>query len=437
MAQRRAYLTYYSPVLLLRANESSGSARGKSWLTNFDFDRDGDYGNNSRNWNRIGDHIDGSMDTRSWRIRPTVYTYLLEFMEPDGSKSVVLLYHVYHARDARGIHDWERIEIRVDDVDGTPGGGAESVRFATITEHLAHPARLAGEDGLNFQDTGRGTHVMVWQAQWSNTPAEGAHSQELRFVEDSIQEIESRIANNDNSGIHVSGGDSRYNVHYVFACSGATDVVNYWDARALGSPAEAALASRRDSTDEVGWDQVVRIQYELQDIADIFPTHWVEHEDIDSNWEGDDVSILLDEPILDESGGAAVPAGLQTFLLGDVFDDPDTTITKRRDGYPHKQWMWGAYNWNSGDSRAVKSDMFNGSPNQPSRSLASGIPESDGNYWWQHDYFAHDGGAGATPESGRWLPAGWYRPQAGGWDGRWVQLFPDTPFEPWWVVVIH
>jgi hypothetical protein len=60
-----------------------------------------------------------------------------------GGKSLVLLYHVYNAADKDGnqIHDWERVEIVVRNISGTPGGGSEYVNHVTVTLHPEHIMR--------------------------------------------------------------------------------------------------------------------------------------------------------------------------------------------------------------------------------------------------------------------------------------------------------
>jgi hypothetical protein len=47
--QRRAYLNYYAPIILKRADENN-SKQGRDWTTNFDFDQDGNFSNNRVNW---------------------------------------------------------------------------------------------------------------------------------------------------------------------------------------------------------------------------------------------------------------------------------------------------------------------------------------------------------------------------------------------------
>lgn len=44
-AERKAYLQYYAPVIMQRAEENSGKP-GRDWLANYDFDRDGNFANN-------------------------------------------------------------------------------------------------------------------------------------------------------------------------------------------------------------------------------------------------------------------------------------------------------------------------------------------------------------------------------------------------------
>ncbi len=138
-AQRQAYLNYYAPLILKRADENN-SKQGRDWITNFDFDQDGDFSNNRVNWLNVPQYVNaaqgGTGAYNHWRIRPTVYTALIEYME-GGSKSLVLFYHVYNATDKDGndIHDWERVEILVRGVTGTPGGGGEYVNHVTATMH--------------------------------------------------------------------------------------------------------------------------------------------------------------------------------------------------------------------------------------------------------------------------------------------------------------
>ena len=100
-AQRQAYLKYYAPVILKRGDENN-SKQGRDWITNFDFDQDGDFSNNRVNWLNVPNYVNASAYGPSaydrWRIRPTLYTALIEYME-GGSKSLVLFYHVYNATD--------------------------------------------------------------------------------------------------------------------------------------------------------------------------------------------------------------------------------------------------------------------------------------------------------------------------------------------------
>ena len=107
-AERRAYLEYYSPIVFKRSNEDGHDQRGLDLVTNFDFDQDYRFSNNKRNWEQVYRYIEGHRDVEHWRIRPTLYTALIEFMEPDETKSILLLYHIYHAKQIGSIHDWER-----------------------------------------------------------------------------------------------------------------------------------------------------------------------------------------------------------------------------------------------------------------------------------------------------------------------------------------
>ena len=44
-AERKAYLQHYAPVIMQRAEENS-SKKGRDWISNYDFDRDGNFANN-------------------------------------------------------------------------------------------------------------------------------------------------------------------------------------------------------------------------------------------------------------------------------------------------------------------------------------------------------------------------------------------------------
>jgi hypothetical protein len=141
--ERKAYLQHYAPVIMQRAEESS-SKKGRDWISNYDFDRDGNFSNTRYSWpNLLPQYIAasaaGSGAYQNWRIRPTLYASAIEYMD-GNSKGLVLLYHVYHPVDkkANEIHDWERIEIVVRAVTGIPGGAGEYVGHVTITSHKDH-----------------------------------------------------------------------------------------------------------------------------------------------------------------------------------------------------------------------------------------------------------------------------------------------------------
>ena len=59
-AERKAYLQYYAPVILQRAEEGS-SKKGRDWIANYDFDRDGNFANNRYTWaNLLSQYVAGS-----------------------------------------------------------------------------------------------------------------------------------------------------------------------------------------------------------------------------------------------------------------------------------------------------------------------------------------------------------------------------------------
>ena len=96
-AQRQAYLNYYAPVIFKRANEDNGED-GRDWLASFDFDQDRNFATNRVNWLNVDNYVAASAAKATtspyakWRIRPTLYTSLIEYMS-GTTKSLVLLYH--------------------------------------------------------------------------------------------------------------------------------------------------------------------------------------------------------------------------------------------------------------------------------------------------------------------------------------------------------
>lgn len=456
--QRKAFLHYYSPIILKQADEKiifieqAGEKSifiGRDWITNFDFDADGgQLFNNKKHWESQlrGFVLQGK--NPSWQIRPTLYSHIIEFTE-NGRKSVVLVYHVYHAMQIQSIHDWERIEIRLDDVVGDPGGG-ESIAFVVITEHSWHRARSAAE--VSFQHTPQGKHVLIWQAPWGASVGVGDDglavytTAQLNFVDESWLDLERMFQNNEAATLSSTNDfPIGRNFHYVFVDAADSAATSYWAAGTISSSNAQQMAAGVSWLDAVDTSEIKRIRYELQDTADIFPSHldsggtpsawrrflaWLCPGDADCedhgnpNWTCPRVTILLDDPLADESGATQVEAGERDFLAGSI----DTrNPSEERKGYPRKHWFWGAYLFNKED-KFLSEAYAHGTPNG-TRGLANGRIDSHGSYWYQHDYFAHTGaeasGAGGDAEQGHWLCLGWHLAASGGFDGRWVQLFPD------------
>lgn len=443
-AQRQAYLSYYAPVILKRGDENDGKA-GRDWLTNFDFDQDGNFANNRVNWRTINRYVDaaasGSGSYSHWRIRPTLYTSLIEYME-GSSKSLVLLYHVYNAADKDGseIHDWERVEIVVRGITGTPGGSGEAVGHVTVTLHKEHHMRRSYDSALNFMQTATGKHVLLWQADESNfdyhSPT-ATHGHELRFVTNPYSWIAGQSPTA-SAEVNITNKDEKKNLHYVFVPDGSPAAINAWGARPLSYATAASLASRVDNGNTEDWHQVKRITYELQDLADIFPTHW-QNNPWSTHWlASDSEDVLLESPIVNEAGQAEVSTGLQRFYTQSR-DNGKAELTDGREGIPDKPWFYGAYSAELNPEVPSGSDDFQGysgaglDSSGRSRGAASGYYNAHNAFWWQHDFFVHSGviNDADTREEGMWLTGAWYTAANGGFDGRWVQLFDDRPgYEP-------
>lgn len=448
-AQRQAYLQYYAPVILKRGDENN-SKQGRDWITNFDFDQDGDFSNNRVNWLNVPNYVNASAYGPSaydrWRIRPTLYTSLIEYME-GGSKSLVLFYHVYNATDKDGndIHDWERVEILVRGVTGTPGGGGEYVNHVAATMHKEQLIRRYYDaGGLNFMQTATGKHILIWQADesdwdWYTGTDYGYHGHALQHVITPYSTIASRMnSSTADAKVAVTQSDSK-NVHYVFAPEGSQAAVDTWRAKPLSYTTASGLASRVDNGDTVRWSSTKRMTYELQDVADIFPTHWQGNQWY-VHWLANDWRyILLESPILNEAGQPEVSAGMQLFYLRsrDIgksgFVGADAAVLG-------KNPIWGNYSAELNSEAPYSSDDFGGFEGLGvdsygrTRGAASGYYDSHNAYWWQHDFFVHSGVITSDQthyEAGTWLAGLWYTAANGGFDGRWVQLFDDRPgYEP-------
>jgi hypothetical protein len=441
--QRQAYLNYYAPVILKRGDENNGK-QGRDWLTNFDFDRDGNFSNNRVNWLNIGQYLAaaqaGTGAYSNWRIRPTLYTALIEYMD-GGSKSLVLLYHVYNAADKDGnqIHDWERIEIVVHGISGTPGGGSEYVNHVTVTMHKEQIMRRYYDTGMTFMQTTTGKHVLIWQADESDydpiISSYGYHAHALQHVKTPYSTIAGQMNSyTADAKVAVTQSDSK-NVHYVFVPEGSQAAVDTWQAKPLAYWNAGGLASRVDNGDTVKWTTVKRMTYELQDIADIIPTHWSANAWYIHWLSGDLQDVLMESPVINEAGQAEVSTGMQRFFTQSK-DSGSSSGTDGREGVLSKKWFYGGYSAELNFELPWNGDEFGGYEGLGvdsygrTRGAASGYYDSHNSYLWQHDFFVHSGvitSDSTNYEAGMWLAGAWYTAANGGFDGRWVQLFDDRP----------
>lgn len=437
--QRQAYLNYYAPVIFKRANEDNGQD-GRDWLTNYDFDQDHNFATNRYHWLESEHYVAASAANATtspyaaWRIRPTLYTSLIEYAS-GTTKSLVLLYHVYNAADKEGsaIHDWERIELVVHNVTGTPGATGEYVNNSTITHHHEHIIRKRGDSGFNFMNTSTGRHLMVWQADEAGSVL-ATHAHELRYVNDTYSSLVSQPVTN-NAEVEISGKDENKNVHYIFVPQASSAAVTAWGATPLRFSNASTLIGGHDNEHTVDWYQAKRITYELQDIADIIPTHWAANPAWSTHWlssASDDIE--LESPVVNETGAVEVSVGRQRFYSKSR-DNGASDLTDDREGIIHKNWLYGVYSAEADEDIEGSSDHFpayegTGTDSYGwTRQMASGRYDTANSYWWQHDFFVHDGtvDTASSTENGGWLRGAWYTSANGGFDGRWVQLFDDRP----------
>ena len=439
---RRAHLYYYAPLILKEAEESS-STGGKDWITNYDFDRDGVFGNNGSAWSqKVGIYsVDpNALNVANWKIRPTLYAAAIEFKNTkDNSKSLILIYHVYHALEDGSVHDWERVELRINNVQSTPGP-LETVRYLVHTEHTIHAVLQKPTDAAFTPRTASGYHPLIWQARWKN--GDKPDKNQLLRVTGGWSALKSAVECSTGSCTAQVGLSSygRQPVHYVFVPQEDLQQVAFWGAVPITKDNAATLGAGK--TAAVPWAQVKRITYELQDIADIMPTHaevkrctgadpatennwklW------DAHWEAaNNTDILMESAVKSESGTVLVPASTECANDNPVLyhrytkNDPDDA-----QGYPHKHWFWGTYKMN-GEGGDLDDKAFKGgavvsgtADGGPQKRICAGYND----YWCQHDYYVHTGNT-TTANHGWWLPVGWHTEAEGGFDGRWVQLFDDN-----------
>ena len=441
--QRRAYLNYYAPIILKRADENNNK-QGRDWITNFDFDQDGNFSNNRVNWLNVPQYVNASANGPStydrWRIRPTLYTSLIEYMD-GGSKSLTLLYHVYNAtdKDGSGIHDWERVEISVRGVTGTPGTSGEYLNYVTTTVHKEQIIRRYYDaGGLNIMSTATGKHILIWQADesdwdWYALNPYGYHAHAMWPVITPYSTIASQMNTVSEAKVALPQSDSK-NVHYVFVPEGSQAAVDTWAAKPLSYTTASNLASRVDNGNTVLWYQTKRITYELQDIADILPTHTGPNASL--NWLSlKSLDVLMESPIINEAGQAETGVGMQHFIVWSR-DIGNSDQAGADDAFMNKKAFTGTYSAELNSEAPYDSDDFPAFEGLGvddygrTRGAASGYLNSHNSFWWQHDFFAHSGtvtSSSTNYEGGTWLAGAWYTAANGGFDGRWVQLFDDRP----------
>lgn len=398
----RTYLHYYSPVIFKQAHESN-EHKGYDWITNFDFDHDGYLANNKENWEKELIKYVSNAQHADWQIRPTLYSSAIVFHDNSlQTNSIILIYHVYHAMQRFEIHDWERIEIRIDNITSTPGNG-EQINYVVITRHSLHNAREYPHEDLNFMTTSSGKHVMIWQADWDFSVFNPAQA-ELHFVEESWNNIKAMKEKNETAKVDINDYD-KTRFHYIFVDGADAEATAYWNAQTITSANAATMAAAKEQSENSSMAEVKRVQYELQDLADILPTHLNT-----ANWK-DALPLNIVTPVVNEQGNIEIAAGIQTFYHTVVNIQ---NANEDRSGYVRKHWFWGVYIY------AIEGDSF--------------YEELGPQPWYQHLYFAHNGtrGDGSVSDElanrGIFLGKGEYsnwNTTDGGFDGRWVQLFQD------------
>ncbi len=166
--------------------------------------------------------------------------------------------------------------------------------------------------------TATGKHVLLWQADDSDwdtfSDPYGYHAHALWHIKTPYSTIASRMNSSAEAEVDLHYASDN-NVHYVFVPEGSQSAVTAWGAKPLNYSNASGLASRVDNGTEVPWYSTKRITYELQDVADIFPTQWVGNPWYVRWTTNDWAYVLLESPILNEAGQPEVSAGMQLFYL--------------------------------------------------------------------------------------------------------------------------
>jgi hypothetical protein len=154
----------------------------------------------------------------------------------NGIKDIVLIYHVYHAKQPTSIHDWEWIEIRLHDVGLTPKH-EDIIKYIVITEHSKHnaPTTYTSKD-LNFHLTGNGKHPLIYQAGCRNLVS--FQKGKLHYVENTAKTIKNR-----SEAVVDVNGSGKIPYHYIFVNQSDNGAINYWWNAQKITPSNAAFLS--------------------------------------------------------------------------------------------------------------------------------------------------------------------------------------------------
>jgi hypothetical protein len=158
--------------------------------------------------------------------------------------------------------------------------------------------------------------------------------------------------------VAVTQSDSK-NVHYVFVPEGSQAAVDTWLAKPLAYWNAPTMASRVDNGDTVRWTSVKRITYELQDIADIIPTHWQGNAWYIHWLSGDLEDVLMESPVVNEAGVAETGTGMQRFYTQSK-DSGSSSGTDNREGVLSKKWFYGGYSAELNFEAPYDGDEFGG-----------------------------------------------------------------------------
>ena len=294
--------------------------------------------------------------------------------------------------------------------------------------------RRGTDSAVNFMPTATGRHLLLWQADGSNfdLPSVNPHGHELRFATTPWNTIAARMESTSTAEVDINN-DNEKNLHYAFVPEGSATAVATWRAQPVTPATANELASKVDNGTAVTWQATKRVTYELQDLADVVPTHW-QH----ANWQptgsppvqrrAAGVAGHLGER---RGGGQRRPAAVLHGVAGQRCSPTSPTAARASCPRPGSTAPTPARRTPTRSpaptTSAATRDSASTAPAAPAAPRAVTRPPTTPTGASTTSSSTPDVDDADRREIGTWLTGAWYTPANGGFDGRWTQLFADRP----------